>query len=199
MARRRRAPFYFHIVYAIAKGMGCRLAPAVDTIYSQLHMATAKKKLQSLEDQMRALALAIDSSYARTGFSPDNIRLNREFDALEALYNSTSTTTMITDTQQQRIIIQRTASTHAHLFSISRKNLIRARAARSSYFASTTAASSFIGSPIQQLRGGGPKKQKQQQRPTTTSAQSARTLLLQPPQHNNNKNKSATTTRFLGD
>ena len=66
-------------------------------------VATAKK-LQSLEDQMRALALAIDSSYARTGFSPDNIRINRDFDALEALYNSTSTSSATTQQQKSRII-----------------------------------------------------------------------------------------------
>ena len=153
----------------------------------------AKKKLEALEDQMRALALAIDSSYARTGFSPDNIRLNREFDALEALYNSTSTMIIIADTQQQQQkpttakLLQRTTSTHGHLFSISRKNLIRARAARSSsYFA--TAASSFIGSPIRQLRQ---EKQGQQQR----TAQSARLLL--PP--NNKPKAKGSRARFLGD
>ena len=150
----------------------------------------AKKKLEALEDQMRTLALAIDSSYARTGFSPDNIRLNRDFDALEALYNST---TLLSSTQQQKsssasrtTIMQRTTSTHGHLFSISRKNLIRARAARSSsYFA--TAASSFIGSPIRQLR-------QEQQR--TTTPQSARRLLLPP---NNKPKAKGSRARFLGD
>ena len=156
-------------------------------------MATAKKKqqqLEALEDQMRTLALAIDSSYARTGFSPDNIRLNREFDALEALYNTTTTasaSSASSTTPKPHQRIQRTASTHAHLFSISRKNLIRARAARSSsYFA--TAASSFIGSPIRQLRQ---EKQGQQQR----TAQSARLLL--PP--NNKPKAKGSRARFLGD
>ena len=172
-------------------------------------MATAKKKqqqLEALEDQMRTLALAIDSSYARTGFSPDNIRLNREFDALEALYNNTTTTTTSAIIQQTTAKLQRTTSTHGHLFSISRKNLIRARAARSSsYFA--TAASSFIGSPIRQLRGGAsapqqeegqtPKKQQQQLRRT---AQSAR-----PAAHQQNKAvvapvaRAKARARFLGD
>jgi hypothetical protein len=44
--------------------------------------------LESLEAQMRALALVIDFSYARSGFSKENIRLNHEFDAMERQYNS---------------------------------------------------------------------------------------------------------------
>ena len=47
-----------------------------------------QRMLESIEAQMRALALVIDMSYARNGFSNENIRLNREFDAIERQYNS---------------------------------------------------------------------------------------------------------------
>ena len=173
-------------------------------------MAIAKK-LDAIEEQMRALALAIDSSYARTGFSPDNIRLNREFDVLEALYYnssaSASSASSASTTKPQRI--QRTASTHAHLFSISRKNLIRARAARSSYFASTTAASSFIGSPIRQLRVAQQQGQQGQQQQTPKKQQQRAQSALRRPITAQKKPQQqaaapvakakATRARFLGD
>jgi len=64
-----------------------------------------------VEAQMRDLAFQIDATYARDGFSLENVCLNRAFDELEITYNEA----VQRSAKRRHSILQKTQSIHFSL------------------------------------------------------------------------------------